>query len=206
MGGGLGDLGPKDQILDLDNAALFFLAALDDGDGAATLVGVFQLVAKVLGITQVDFSPNTRLPEFGHHGLIVGHPVPVHHGHNNRPRRLSARATRRAQGRQKAIHTNRDAGRRHFLPGKALDQIIITPAPGHRAKVARAPLFVGDLKGQLRLVNRAGVIAQAAHDRRVDDNAVGAIACGGKQACNFPKLLNSCSTDLTCSNQFIQKT
>src|SRR4051794_23916632 len=44
-----GDLGAEDEILDLDLALLFLIAALDHDTGGAALVGVFHLRAKLAG-------------------------------------------------------------------------------------------------------------------------------------------------------------
>ena len=44
-----GDLGAEDEILDLDFALLFLVAALDDDAGRAALVGVFHLRAELAG-------------------------------------------------------------------------------------------------------------------------------------------------------------
>ena len=79
-----------------------------------------------------------------------------------------------------------DAGGRHLLPGEALDEVVIAPAAGDGAELPGAALLVGDLEGQLGLVDRAGVVAEAAHDGGVDDDAVGAVALGGEEVGYLP--------------------
>jgi hypothetical protein len=93
-----------------------------------------------------------------------------------------------AQRGEQPVDADGDAGRRHLLPGEALDQVVIAPAAGDRAELARAALLVGDLEGQFGLVDRAGVVAEAAHDGGVDDDAVGAVALGGEQVGDLFKL------------------
>ena len=63
---------------------------------------------------------------------------------------------------------------------EAADEPVIAPAAADRAEAHRAAVLVLDLKGQLGLVDGAGVVFEAAHDGRVDDDAV-AIARGVHQ-------------------------
>jgi hypothetical protein len=81
------------------------------------------------------------------------------------------------------------------LPGEALDEVVIAPAAGDRAELALAALFVGDLEGQLGLVDRAGVVAEAAHDGGVDDDAVGAVALGGEEVGDLFELVDAFGSD-----------
>ena len=85
-------------------------------------------------------------------------------------------AARRLQGREQPINTDGDPGGWHLLTREALDQIVIAIATSDRAELHGLALFVLDVKGQLRLIDGAGVVAQAAHDRGIDDDAVGTVA------------------------------
>jgi hypothetical protein len=82
---------------------------------------------------------------------------------------------------EQAVDADGDAGGRHLLPGEALDEVVVAPAAGDGAELPRAALLVGDLEGELGLVDRAGVVAEAADDGGVDDDAVGAVALGGEE-------------------------
>ena len=62
------------------------------------------------------------------HRLVVGHPVAVHHGHDHRPRAPRPDPPLGAQRGQQPVDADGDAGRRHRLPGEALDQIVVAPA------------------------------------------------------------------------------
>ncbi len=52
----------------------------------------------------------------------------------------------------------------HRLAAKARDEAVITPAAADRAEAHRAALLVLGFEQQFNLVDRAGVIFEAAHD------------------------------------------
>jgi hypothetical protein len=172
----LGDPCPEDQVLQHHGALRRLVAALDHGDGALPLVGIFQLVAEILRIAEIDLGPDAGAAQLAGHRHVIRHPVAIHHRHDDRPRRIAPGAALGAQRCQQPVDTDGDPRRRHRLPGEALYQIVITPAARDRTELPLAALLVKDLEGQFRLEHRAGVIAQAADDARVDHDAVGAIA------------------------------
>ncbi|OIQ66463.1 hypothetical protein GALL_519640 [mine drainage metagenome] len=179
--GGGGDLGAQHQILDLHHAAGSLVRALDDRNRRGAFIRVFQLVAEIFWVAEIDLGANSRRAQLAHDAHVIGHPIAVHHGHHDRPRCRSTAAPFGAQGGKQAINPDGNAGGRHRLAGEALDQIVIAPAARDRAKGPFAALFVKDFKGQFRLEHRPGVVAKAAHDRGIDHDPVRAIAlCGQK--------------------------
>src|SRR5579883_2317282 len=72
-----------DQVLDLHIAARLFVRALDDHAGRVAAVGIFELVAHVLGIAEIELGADVRGAKAGHHLLIVGDAVAVEHGHHH---------------------------------------------------------------------------------------------------------------------------
>src|SRR5262249_51168221 len=74
--------------------------------------------------------------------------------------------------REQARHADREAGGRHRLAAEARDEAIVAPAAADRAKAHGPAALVLRLERQLHLVDRAGVILEAAHDRRIDADAV----------------------------------
>ena len=56
-----GDLCAEDQILDLHHAALGLVRSLDHGHGALPFVGVFQLVAEVLRVAEINLGAGCLL-------------------------------------------------------------------------------------------------------------------------------------------------
>ncbi len=73
-------------------------------------------------------------------------------------------------------HADREAGRRHVVLHEAADQPVVAPAAADRAEARRLALLVDGLEQQLRLEDGAGVVFKAAHDRRIDADAVRPVA------------------------------
>src|SRR6266853_5481432 len=67
-GGGLGAL---DQILDLHLAARLFIAALNDHARRIAPVGIFELVAHVFGIAEIQLGADVGVAQRRDHFLIV---------------------------------------------------------------------------------------------------------------------------------------
>src|ERR1700738_1903778 len=59
--------GTLDQILDLNFAARFFVRALDDHAWAVPAVGIFELVAHVLGIAEIEFGADVGIAQLRAH-------------------------------------------------------------------------------------------------------------------------------------------
>ena len=166
---------PQGQILDLDNPGVAFLAAFDDGDGAVAGIGVFQLFAHIAA-THEHFRTDPGIAQFRDHGHVVADPVLIHHCDHHGAGGLPADAALFPECRQQAINTDGNPGCRHFLTGKAFDQIIIAPAAGHRSKLPLPALFIENLERQFGLKNRPGIISKPAHDRWVNDDPVRTVA------------------------------
>src|SRR5882757_8787647 len=81
-GGGLRAL---DQILDLDFTARLFVRALDDDAGRVAAVGVFELVAHVLGVAEIELGADFFAAQLRDHPLIISNTVTIEHGHHDRP-------------------------------------------------------------------------------------------------------------------------
>ena len=81
------------------------------------------------------------------------------------------------QRRHQARDADGKAGRRHRLAAEARDQPVIAPAAADRAEADDLALLVGDFGQQFGLVDRAGVIFEAADDGGIDRMRSGAIAC-----------------------------
>ncbi len=117
--------------------------------------------------------------------------VAVEHGDDDRSRlRRSGddRAVDRPQRREQAGDADREARRRHRLGAEACDQSVVAPAAADRTEANRPPLVVLGFEGQLGLENRAGVIFEAAHHGRIEDDAVLAIADGARQRGDLAQL------------------
>ncbi len=84
----LRQFGAEDQVFhqDVGGAArmVLFVATLDDDARAVAPVGVFELVANVLRIAEVKLGADVRLAQLLDHALIVGQPVAVEHGDDDR--------------------------------------------------------------------------------------------------------------------------
>src|SRR5690606_16629344 len=65
-----------------------------------------------------------------------------------------------------------ETGRRHRLAAKTRHQPVIPPAAADRAEAHDFSLFVGDLGEEFGLVDGAGVIFEAAHDRFIYPNSI----------------------------------
>ncbi len=104
-----------------------------------------------------------------HHALIVGDAVAVEDGDDHRAGfRFFAELAERGEGCLQARDADGEAGRRHRLAAEARDQTVIAPAAADRAKTHRAAFLVLYLEGQFNLVDRAGVVFEAADDGWVD--------------------------------------
>ena len=100
------------------------------------------------------------------------------------------RAFHHLQGREKARHADGEAGRRNGLGAEAADEAVIAPAAADRAEADGASVLVLHLEGQLGLVDRAGVVFEAAHDGGVDGDAV-LVTGGGDERSDFRQFIGS---------------
>src|SRR3954463_4084594 len=162
-----------DQILDLHLATRFFIRALDDDAGRIAAIGIFELVAHVLGIAEIELGADAGGSQRCDHLLIVGDAVAVEHGDDDgaEPGLRVELAEQRQRG-LKPRHADRETGRRHGLAAEARDQAIVASAAADRAEAHRSALVVPGLEQQFDLVDGAGVIFEAAHDRGVDLDAI----------------------------------
>ena len=80
----LRQFGADDQILDRDLAFGFFIGALDDDARRVALVGIFELIAEVARIAEIKLGADIGRAQLGDHVLIIGEPVLVEHGDDDR--------------------------------------------------------------------------------------------------------------------------
>src|SRR5690606_10330532 len=91
-------------------------------------------------------------------------------------------------------------GRGDRLAGETLDEVVIAPAASDGTELPGTALFVEDLEGQFGLEDGAGIVAEAADDGGVDDDAVGAVALGGEERGDLLKLLDAFEADIATAN------
>ena len=141
--------------------------------GRVAPVGIFELVAHVLGIAEIELGADVGVAQGRDHLLVVGDAVAVEHGDDDGTefRRGVELAEHRERGLQPR-HADGKTGRRHRLAAKARDQTIVAPAAADRAEANRTAFFVLGLKREFDLVDRAGVIFEAADDGGIDANAI----------------------------------
>src|ERR1700694_3972717 len=72
-----GSLGAVDQILDLYLAARLLIAALNDHTRRIAPVGVFELVAHVFGIAEIQFGADVGVAQGRHHLLIIRNAIAI---------------------------------------------------------------------------------------------------------------------------------
>src|SRR5215471_5828118 len=162
-------LGALDQVLDLHLAARLLVAALDDHARRVAPVGIFQLVAHVLGVAEIELGADVCIAQAYNHLLIVRDAVAIEHGDDHGaefgPRiELAEQRQRRLQPR----YADREAGCRHDLAAETRDKTVIAPAAADGAEHDRLPLLVRYLREKLRLEDRTGVIFEAADDGRIN--------------------------------------
>src|SRR5579872_4035561 len=77
---GRGETGAEDEILDLNLALRLFVRPLDDHARRVAAIGIFELVAHVLGIAEIELGADAGIAQLRDHSLIVGDAVTVEHG------------------------------------------------------------------------------------------------------------------------------
>ncbi len=136
-----GDLRAEDQVLEDDGAFVGLVPALDHGDGGLAFVGVFELVAEVLRVAEVDLGPDARVAQVGHHRHVIGHAVAVHHGDDDGAGGVGGAAALGVQGGKQAVDADGDAGGGDGLAGEALHEVVIAPAARDRAEAGACGPF-----------------------------------------------------------------
>ncbi len=177
-----GRLGALDQVLDLHLAARLLIRTLDDHARRIAPVGVFQLIAHVLRVAEIEFGADFGRPQHCNHFLVIGDTITVEHRDDHRAelRRGIELADQGQRGLQPR-HADREACRRHRFATEARHQAIVAAAAADRAEAHRAPLLVLGVEQQLNLVDRTGIVFETAHDRRIDLDAILAIITRGDQ-------------------------
>ena len=138
----------------------------EDRERHARAVGVLELLAELV-VAAVDLDLEARGAQLGRDPRVV---------ERERAARLRARAPR-AIARRSAVdrcrarelreqprRADRDADARQLALRVVLGEVVVAAARADRAE----PRVIG----QERLVDRAGVVVEAAHDREVDSSAV----------------------------------
>src|SRR5207249_11312841 len=124
-----------DQILDLNFAARLCVRTLDDHAWRVAAVGIFELVAHVLGVAEIELGADIRVAQLRDHLLIIGDTITIEHCDDHRPE-IGARVelAKHRQRRLQARHTDRKSRRRHRLAAEARDEAIVTAAAADRAE------------------------------------------------------------------------
>src|SRR5262249_6623010 len=151
--------------------------ALDDHARRVAAVGIFELVAHVLGIAQIELGADFPGPKRRHHLLVVSDAVAIEHSHHDGAEfgariELAEERQRRLQRR----HPDGKTRRRHRLAAEARDEAVVTAAAADRAEAHRAAFFILGVEQQFDLEDRAGVILEAADHGRIYPDPLFAIA------------------------------
>ena len=164
------DLGAEDQVLDLHLALGLLVAALDDDAGRAALVGIFQLLAEIFRIAEIELGADAGVAQRRDHALVVGDAVAVEHrDHDRTGRGLGVELADQRERRLQARDADGEAGRRHRLAAEARHEAVVAPAAADRAEAHRAGLFrPWSRAGEFDFVDRAGVVLEAADDGGID--------------------------------------
>ena len=107
--------------------------------------------------------------------------------HADAPRRSGCRSSFKAAKSRETPIEKPVAGR--VLGPEPADEPVVAPAAADRAETHRMALFVAGLEGQIRLEDGAGVIFEAAHDGRVDADAVRTEACVAREILDLQQAL-----------------
>lgn len=183
-----------DQILDLHHTFGTLITALDDGDGGTEAVGIFQLVAEFLPVALIHFGADALGAQRLRECLVTAHAlhITVHDGDENGGKRLHLTELAEVlQCRHQARDADGEAGGRNRLAHEARNEAIITPAATDRAEYDLFALFIGDIEGQLGLIDRAGIIFETANNRGVDLDTCRIVAGTGDQSADDVQLINA---------------
>ncbi len=105
--------------------------------------------------------------------LIVGDAVAVEHRDQHRAgRRLVIELADQGQRGLQPRHADGEAGRRHRLAAEARHEAVVAPAAADRAEAHRAAFLVLGFEQQFNLVDRAGVVLEAADDGGIDPDSI----------------------------------
>src|SRR3984893_4965328 len=136
-------------------------------------VGVLELVAHVLRIAEIKFRPNAGIAQHPDHALIVRDAVAIEHRHHDRTGiGLGIGLAEVLERGEQARHPDGEAGGRHRLAAETRHQAVVTPAAADRAEAHRSTLVVLGFESQLNLVDRTGVVFEAADNGLVDSDAI----------------------------------
>src|SRR3569833_2074230 len=192
------------QVLDLHLAARLLITALDDDAGRVAAVGIFELVAHVLGVAEIELGANAALSQLRHHFLIVGNAVAIEYGHDNRPnRRLCVELAQHGQRGLQPRYADGKTGRRHRLATEARDEAVIATSAADRTEHHRLPLLVRDLGKQLCLEHGAGVVFKTTHHGRIARELV-EIAGRIDKARDFDQFVETIDCKLGVGKSFAQ--
>ena len=165
--------------------------------GARRRSAYFICAPKRLGVAEIGLGADARRRAARPRAPGVAHPVAVHDGDDDGAVGLGLAARVGPLARSAASRRStpmRHARRGHRLAGEALDEVVVAPAARDRAELARLAVVAQDLEGQLGLEDGAGVVAEAADDRGVEDHAVRAVAAGVEQGGDLLQLLDALRT------------
>src|SRR5690606_36927992 len=176
------------EVIDMQFAIGALVAALDDHTGAAATVGIFHLRLHA-GAAKIEFGTYACLAQVRYHPLVAteAFDVLVHDQHHHRCFGLNRlQLAKVLQRSHQARDADREAGCRDGCALEARHKPVIAAATADRTKAHDLAILIRDLGQQLGFEHGAGVIFQAAHDRRVDLDATVIIAGGRAKSLAVP--------------------
>src|SRR6478735_4593648 len=186
----LGKTGAKDEILDLDLAVCPFVRPLDDRAGRVSPVGIFHLLANaVFWISEIQLGSDIRIAKRRNHLLIVGDFSSEYRDDDRAECRLGVELAEHRQRSLQARHADGKSRRRYRLAAEARDKTVIAATATDGAEADGAAFFVLGFEREFNLVDRAGVVFEAAHDRLVDANPIATISSVLTKILDLKKLL-----------------
>src|SRR5690606_14515969 len=191
------------EILYLDDALLAFLRSLDDHRGRVAPVGIGHLLAEVLRGAEIHFGSDAGLTQAADDLLVASGLVTVEHQHHDRPdRRLGSQIAGQLERVGEARDADGKTGRGDGLGAESRHQAVVAPTTTDRAEYDLLALLVGDGEGQLNLEDRAGVVFEPSNHRRIDPDAVRAIARCPEQRLHRPQLGDARQAPLVAVDEF----
>src|SRR5262245_61764040 len=194
-----GRSGAFDEILDLHLAFLALVAALDDDARRVPAIGIFHLRLHA-GRAEIDLGADVLSAQPAREHLIFADALAVEHEHDNGPDvGLCITLCDVRERCREPRYADRESRGGHRLAAEARDQAVITPAAADRAEPHWSALVVLDLEREVHLVDGAGVIFEAAHDGRIDDDAPVIISGSFDERCDVFQLFTALLTYIAVS-------
>ena len=165
------------------------------------LVGIFHLRLHA-GRAEIHFGADTGIAQRLRHFLVAGDLSLIHDEDDDGPERGLRFGADQRQRRLQARDADREAGCRNFLAREARDEIVVTSAAADRAEADGLAVIAFDLERQLGFEHRAGVVFEAADDRRSRFDYASVVITGRLANCSHPSKFDSPSLPSLDSLQF----